>query len=341
MSAEPTFGRYAEIPLDQMTPQQREGYDHVVESRGEALGPYKIFIQNPALMRVLVPLGAYLNNGHSSPSDAEREIAVNLINGYWLAAYPNYRHEIFGEQAGLTPDKIEALIAGLPTSFDDPRQQVIYDLTQALIGPRVVPTGLYRRAVGLLGDAGVTDLTTLIGYYTTVSLTMAAYNVPADAVGLQRRQQTYRAVVHAGDIAEDFPVVTMDSGALDAARLLADHRLPGIVVTDTSGHPTAVLPASQVVRFIVPAYVQDDPSLAGVLNESMADRSADKLGGKKVREVLPEHWRDVPTVDAGDTIIEVAAAMARYRSPLLAVIKDGELHGVITASRLLAAALKH
>src|ERR1700738_3228131 len=186
MSAEPTFGRYAEIPMDQMTPQQREGYDDVVESRGEALGPYKIFIQNPALMRVLVPLGVYINEGHSSLSYVEREIAVNLINGHWLAAYPNHRHEIFGEQAGLTPDKVEALIAGLPTSFDDSRQQAIYDLTQALIGRRVVPTGLYRRAVDLLGDAGVTDLTMLIGYYTTVSLTLAAYNVPADAVGLKR-----------------------------------------------------------------------------------------------------------------------------------------------------------
>jgi CBS domain-containing protein len=133
----------------------------------------------------------------------------------------------------------------------------------------------------------------------------------------------------------------MDSGALDAARLLADFRLPGIIVTDKSGHPTAVLPASQVVRFIVPGYVQDDPLLAGVLNESVADRCADKLGGKKVRDVLPEHLRDVPTVDAGDTIVEVAATMARHRSPLLAVMKDNELHGVITASRLLAAALKH
>ena len=50
--------------------------------------------------------------------------------------------------------------------------------------------------------------------------------------------------------------------------LLAEHRLPGIVVTDSSGKPYAVLPASQVVRFIVPRYVQDDPSLAGVLGES-------------------------------------------------------------------------
>lgn len=147
--------------------------------------------------------------------------------------------------------------------------------------------------------------------------------------------------MHAEDMAEEFPVVTIDSDALDAARLLAEHRLPGIVVTDASGKPFAVLPASQVVRFIVPTYIQDDPSLAGVLNESTADRAADKLSGKTVRHVLPEHLIDIPTANADDTIIEVAALMARLRSPLIAVMKDGRLRGVITASRLLAAAVKH
>jgi CBS domain-containing protein len=147
--------------------------------------------------------------------------------------------------------------------------------------------------------------------------------------------------MRAEDLAEAFPVVTIDSDALDAARLLAEHRLPGIVVTDNAGKPFAVLPASQVVRFIVPRYVQDDPSLAGVLNESMADRAADKLGGKTVRDVLPDHLTNVPAANADDTIIEVAAVMARLRSPLMAVVKDGKLVGVITASHLLAAALKH
>ncbi len=147
--------------------------------------------------------------------------------------------------------------------------------------------------------------------------------------------------MHAEDMVEEFPVVTIDSNALDAARMLAEHRLPGIVVTDTSGRPYAVLPASQVVRFIVPTYVQDDPSLAGVINESWADRAAEKLAGKSVREVLPEHLTDVPPAKADDTIIEVAALMARHRSPLIAVIKDQKMLGVITASRLLAAALKH
>jgi CBS domain-containing protein len=147
--------------------------------------------------------------------------------------------------------------------------------------------------------------------------------------------------MHAEDIAEAFPVVSIDSGALDAARLLAEHRLPGIVVTDSSGRPYAILPASQVVRFIVPRYVQDDPALAAVLNDSAADRAAEKLGAKTVRDVLPEHLMDIPAANADDTIIEVAALMARLRSPLIAVMKHGKLHGVITASRLLSAALGH
>lgn len=147
--------------------------------------------------------------------------------------------------------------------------------------------------------------------------------------------------MHAEDIAENFPVVSIDSGALEAAHLLAEHRLPGIVVTDSSGRPCAVLPASQVVRFIVPRYVQDDPVLAGVLNDSVAERARENLAGKTVRDVLPEHLVDVPTAAADDTLIEVAALMVRLRSPLIAVLKRGQLHGVISASRLLAAALAH
>ena len=66
--------------------------------------------------------------------------------------------------------------------------------------------------------------------------------------------------MHAGEIVDEFPVVDIDSPARDAVRLLAEHRLTGlVVVTDTSEKPYAVLPASQVVRFIVPGYVQDDP----------------------------------------------------------------------------------
>jgi CBS domain-containing protein len=148
-------------------------------------------------------------------------------------------------------------------------------------------------------------------------------------------------LVRAAEIDEEFPVVDIDSSAMEAARMVAERSLPGIVVLTADGQLYAVLPASQVVRFIVPGYVQDDPLLARVLAEPIADRAAEKLRGKTIRELLPQHQRTLPAADADDTIIEVAAIMGRLRSPLIAVMKHGKLHGVITASRLLAVALKY
>jgi CBS domain-containing protein len=146
--------------------------------------------------------------------------------------------------------------------------------------------------------------------------------------------------VRAEDLEEKFPIVPIDSDAVDAARKIAEHNLPGLLVTDTSGKPYAVLPAYAMLRFILPRYVQDDLTLAGVLGDSTPDQAVQNLAGKTVGDVLPDYVRDMPSVDARASLTRVAAEMARGRSPLIAVTKDGKLHGVITASHLLAAALK-
>ncbi|WP_328997852.1 CBS domain-containing protein [Kribbella sp. NBC_00709] len=136
-------------------------------------------------------------------------------------------------------------------------------------------------------------------------------------------------------MAEEFPVVGLDSDAQEAVELLASRRLPGLIVVDAKGEPHSVLPASQVVRFLVPSYVQDDPSLARVIDESLADRVADKLANVTVRQLLPQEPVELPVVNHDDTVLEVAAIMARLRCPLVAVMKGNEIIGAITTSRLL------
>ena len=110
-----------------------------------------------------------------------------MINSRWLAAYANHEHEMIGEDAGhLPPEKVQALIANLPTAFDDPRQEIVYKLAVTLVQPRIVPAGLYKRAKALIGEAGIVDLTVLMGWFTAVSLTLNAFDVPSDAVGLEQ-----------------------------------------------------------------------------------------------------------------------------------------------------------
>lgn len=181
-----TFGRYVETPVAEMSPEMRSAYEYTLQLRGLVPGPHKIWLVNPKLTKAVVPTGAYFQTD-SSLSRAEIEIVTNLINGRWLAAYANYEHEKIGvELGGLPPQKAEALIAGLPTSFDDPRQQIVYELASTLVQPRVVPVGLYRRAQETIGVEGIVDVTVLMGWFTSVSLTLAAFDVPANAVGLDQ-----------------------------------------------------------------------------------------------------------------------------------------------------------
>ena len=187
MSDAPTFGRYAEIPVDRMTAEQREGYRFLVEGpRGRLPGPYKVWVHNPQLLHAAAPLGQHFTPGQSSLSEREREIAVLIITSRWHSAYPTAAHEKRGVEVGLPAAAVEAIIAGLPTSFPDAREQGVYELAMALAAGRLVPQGLYDRAVSMLGHESVTDIIVLMGYYTAVSLTMNFYAVPAGSAGLAR-----------------------------------------------------------------------------------------------------------------------------------------------------------
>jgi CBS domain-containing protein len=139
-------------------------------------------------------------------------------------------------------------------------------------------------------------------------------------------------------LAQPFPTVTLDTDALEAARLLAEHRLPGLIVLGDRGLPHTVLPGSQVLRFVVPTYVQDDPALARAYDEKSADALADKLAGRTVRDMLPKKQDrlEIRIVEPDATSIEIAAQMAGMRSPIIAVVDGEELLGAITVSALLA-----
>ena len=138
-------------------------------------------------------------------------------------------------------------------------------------------------------------------------------------------------------LAEPFPTVTTDTDAMDAARAMAAGRLPGLIVCTDDGRPYTVLPDSQVLRFLIPAYLQDEPGLARALDEQASDELCRKLERSTVGDLLPDRQDldELPVVDGDATALEVAAVMARMHSSLVAVVVDGQVVGAITASRLL------
>jgi CBS domain-containing protein len=144
--------------------------------------------------------------------------------------------------------------------------------------------------------------------------------------------------MRARDLAVPFPSVSLDHDAMTAAALMAADRAPGIIVCDAEHRPTTVLPGSQVLNFLIPRYVQDQPSLAHAFDEDAADELHDRLATHTVRDVLQQRTRrpELPVVDADATSLEVAAVMARMHSPLVAVVDaDGVALGAITVGDLL------
>ena len=127
---------------------------------------------------------------------------------------------------------------------------------------------------------------------------------------------------------------------MDAVRLMAENRLPGIVVCRPDGRPARILPGTQVLRFVIPRYVQDDPALARVIGERTSERLLGELKGRKVRDVLPSRPDvDLAVANPDDTVLELAALMARLHSPLVAVVEGDLLIGCLTLPRVLDALL--
>lgn len=145
--------------------------------------------------------------------------------------------------------------------------------------------------------------------------------------------------MRARDLAEEYPLFELDDDAVEAVRAVGANRMAGLVVTEADGSPKAIVPGSQVLRFVIPHYVQADPSLARVISAEAAEEIVRSLRGRRVRDLLPDRPKQLPVVKGEDTVLEIAAIMAHLHSPLVAVVDGGRIIGIVTVSRLLQVTL--
>jgi CBS domain-containing protein len=142
--------------------------------------------------------------------------------------------------------------------------------------------------------------------------------------------------MRASDIAVSVPTVTSEDLVSKAVRVMAASRLPGLIVVDDRQRPRLVLPGTQVLRLAVPGAYQEDPALARAVDEEHADRFWSELGELTVADCAPRQPTKPVTVRADASLLELAALMARQRSPLVAVVDDdGVLVGAVTLERLI------
>lgn len=142
--------------------------------------------------------------------------------------------------------------------------------------------------------------------------------------------------MRARELAEQVPTVTQGDPVAAAVQVMARAHLPGLIVVDGRSRPCMVLPGTQVLLLTVPRAHREGHALARTIDEPHADSFWHELGDLTVGDCLPRVNARAVTVREDATLLEIAALMARMRSPLVAVVDaGGALVGAITLDRLL------
>ena len=171
----------ARIPFptpDNMTPEQRRVHDAIVAGpRGVVVGPLRAALHSPELAERWQRLGEYLRFNMSVPARL-RELAIIVTARRWNSQLEWLIHEEAARKAGLADSIIAAIHRGEPPMFEDPDEAAVYEFAREIQQRGQVSEPLYQRVLEKWKPLGVVELTALIGYYTMVSMTLNAHQIP-------------------------------------------------------------------------------------------------------------------------------------------------------------------
>ena len=172
------MSRLAPLAPENMPPRQRDAYeDLIAHQRGGVRGPFGVWVRSPGL--VIAQRGLmkfYLEE--SVITEDIRELTIIITTRHWGATYAYAAHEAQALASGLTPALVAAVMAQETPTEGTPLELCVHRYCAELLETRKVSEALYQEAFSLLGEKGVVDLTALVGFYSVISLTLNAFEIP-------------------------------------------------------------------------------------------------------------------------------------------------------------------
>ncbi|UBU15049.1 carboxymuconolactone decarboxylase family protein [Nonomuraea gerenzanensis] len=175
------MARLRRTPPHELDPEARALYDKItsgprgrfmVDAEGGLTGPFNAMLLSPALGDPLQELGAAVRY-RSTLSDRARELAILVVAGHQDSAFEQAAHEPIARELGFTEEQLRALRDGSPPALDDPGEAAVLRVVRAL----VTKGDLDEEEYAVLGEREVFELTTLVGYYSTLALQLRVFRV--------------------------------------------------------------------------------------------------------------------------------------------------------------------
>jgi 4-carboxymuconolactone decarboxylase len=161
-----------------LSPTQQAVFDKIRSGpRGLVEGPLRVWVQSPELAEQAQALGAYCRYG-TRLSQRLSELAILTVGSYWQSGFEWHVHAPIGLRAGLDPSAVEAIRKGHTPVLVKEDELAVYRFAHELLTTKRVSAESYDLAVKHLGLEGAIDLTGILGYYTLISMTINAFEVP-------------------------------------------------------------------------------------------------------------------------------------------------------------------
>jgi alkylhydroperoxidase family enzyme len=177
---------------EECDPDQKRLYDAIVSAMGggavmphvwmlegkQLNGPFNALVHYPDIGTDFYALQrTVLRQGGLSRSASELLILATV--GRARAAYGIYAHIKLGLAAGLSQEKIDAVLAGTRPPDLTEEESVVYDLATAILDGGSVPEGVYQKAKEFLGEKGYMAVIAKVGLFQFIGTILNAYDEPA------------------------------------------------------------------------------------------------------------------------------------------------------------------
>ena len=172
------MSRVPDLPYDEMTAEQQRVHDEIAAGpRGKVVGPLRVWLYSPELADRAQKLGAYVRYHSALPAELS-ELAILVTARMWQADFEWYSHVGPARAAGTPEAVIEAIRVGAEPALEDATSRAVYAVARELHQARAVSDQTYAHAEAALGREGLVDLVGILGYYTLISMTLKAFDVP-------------------------------------------------------------------------------------------------------------------------------------------------------------------
>ena len=171
------MSRIPPLTAAEMTPDQKRLSAEISGPRsGETRGPFPIWLRSPELLERVNKLAIYFKDEKALPARL-RELAILVNARHWTSQYQWYVHMRHARRLGLDQAALTALAERREPKFPNADEQAVYAFANEMYGDNAISDATYKAALTALGEQGVIELVSLLGFYSLIAVSIKGFDV--------------------------------------------------------------------------------------------------------------------------------------------------------------------